>query len=84
MRIRQIEVFGLFGMFDHTIPLDPNNRITIIHGPNGYGKTTILRLVDSLFNDKRVYLRNTPFDELKVELEDSSTLVVRKTIDENI
>lgn len=84
MRISQIGVFGLFGMFDHKIPLDPENRITIIHGPNGYGKTTILRLVDALFNNKRVYLRNTPFDELSIELEDSSTLVVRTVIEEDI
>ncbi len=39
MRIAQISITGLFGVFDHVIPLNLDDRITIIHAPNGYGKT---------------------------------------------
>jgi predicted ATP-binding protein involved in virulence len=49
-RIKQISVKNLFGMFDHTISLNLDERITIIHGPNGFGKTAILRLLDTLFS----------------------------------
>ena len=84
MRIKQISVLGLFGMFDHIIPLDHENRITIIHGPNGYGKTTILRLIDALFNNRRVYLRNTPFGQLHIEFRDSSTLTVQKLVEDDV
>lgn len=49
-RIKQISVKNLFGMFDHTIPLNVDERITIIHGPNGFGKTALLRLLDTLFS----------------------------------
>lgn len=84
MKISQIKVMGLFGLFDHDIPLDSENRITIIHGPNGYGKTTVLRLVDALFNNKRAYLRNTPFDELSVIFEDSSKLTLSKVVKDDI
>jgi predicted ATP-binding protein involved in virulence len=38
MRIQQISVNGLFGIFDHVIPLNMDERITIIHGPNGFEK----------------------------------------------
>ena len=49
-RIKQISVKNLFGMFDHTISLNLDERITIIHGLNGFGKTAILRLLDTLFS----------------------------------
>lgn len=80
MRIKDISVFGLFGMFDHRIPLDPINRITIIHGPNGYGKTTILRLVDAVFSQKRSLLKNIPFDKLHISLQNDSVLSIVKGI----
>jgi len=43
-RLTKIEVVNLFGIFKHTIPLNLTDRITIIHGPNGYGKTVLLSL----------------------------------------
>lgn len=48
-RIRRIVVEKLFGVFDHDIRLNEGG-ITLIHGPNGYGKTAILSLVDELVN----------------------------------
>ena len=42
MRLAQVTVTGLFGVFDHPIPIHLKERITIMHGPNGYGKTIIL------------------------------------------
>jgi len=42
MRLTKIQAFKLFGVFDHTIPLNSTDLITIIHGPNGYGKTAML------------------------------------------
>ena len=42
MRIENISVRGLFDRFDHDIPLDTRERIAIIYGPNGFGKTMIL------------------------------------------
>ena len=45
MRITNISVKGLFGMFDHEIPLNQESRITIVHGPNGVGKTILIHLI---------------------------------------
>lgn len=47
MRVKEISVSRLFGLFNHTIPMKMDDRVTIITSPNGYGKTTILRLVHS-------------------------------------
>ena len=50
MQIAQISITGLFGVFDYVIPLNLDDRITIIHALNGYGKTIVLKMLDSLFS----------------------------------
>jgi predicted ATP-binding protein involved in virulence len=45
MRVRSIDVKGLFGVFNHEIPINSAERVTIIHGPNGFGKTVTLRMI---------------------------------------
>lgn len=50
MRITKIYVRNLFGIFNHTIIIKLDERITIIHGKNGVGKTALLRIINSLFN----------------------------------
>jgi len=65
-RIKQISVKNLFGIFNHTIPLNMDERITIIHGPNGFGKTMMLKLLCSLFSTNNSSLRDIPFEEFKM------------------
>ncbi len=79
-RIKQISVIGLFGMFDHVIPLNVDERITIIHGLNGFGKTTILKLLKALFSQSNLMLRTVPFNELRVDFNDDTSLWVTKTL----
>jgi len=57
MRIKSIHVEKLFGNYNYDIDLDA--KIRIIHGPNGCGKTTILKIIDAVFNI------NEKMDELK-------------------
>ena len=64
MRIEKIIVNKLFGIFDHEISLNMSDRITILHGKNGVGKTTVLRLVNGFFNSKYSELRAIPFEKL--------------------
>jgi len=82
MRIQHVTVSKLFGIFDHSIPLNLNDRITIIYGPNGFGKTFTLVLVNELLNPSREsYDRFTgiPFAEISVDFDDAGTLRLRKT-----
>ena len=66
MRITKISVKGLFGMFDHEIPLNQESRITIIHGPNGVGKTALMRMVYGLLRrDYQVFVE-LPFKEFSI------------------
>ncbi|HEY9609942.1 AAA family ATPase [Allocoleopsis sp.] len=80
MRIKQIAVSGLFGIFDHVIPLNMDERITIIHGPNGFGKTAILRILNSFFNSRYSELSAISFKKIKVEFDDSTSVEIIKNI----
>lgn len=81
MQIQQISVSGLFGIFDHVIPLNKNERITIVHGPNGFGKTVMLRMLNGLFNSQYPVFRRIPFNIFRVDFDDSSSIEVVKSSD---
>lgn len=78
MRITEISVTNLFKVFNHTIPINTNQHITIIHGPNGYGKTTLLRLVDGLFNSGNLVLSTIPYSLFQVVFENGSRIYVER------
>lgn len=79
MRITKISVTNLFGIFNHEIPLNVGDRITIIHGPNGFGKTILLRMIRGLFNYRYSELHDIPFTELRLDFDDGSYLEVNKS-----
>ena len=84
MRITKIAVKGLFGMFDHEIPLNQESRITIIHGPNGVGKTVLLRMVHGLFNFEYEFLGKTPFESMSVFFENGGVINVHRISDGDV
>lgn len=79
-RIRQISVTNLFGIFNHTLPLNTDEHITIIHGPNGFGKTIMLKLLHELFSYNNQLLRTIPFDEFLVDFKDNTNFWVSKSL----
>ena len=84
MRIDNISVRGLFDRFDHDIELDPSERIAIVYGPNGFGKTMILRIVNALFNSPIRSLGRMPFREVCVDFDDGSSLDVVRDSDNHL
>ncbi|OQX06313.1 MAG: hypothetical protein BWK73_31185 [Thiothrix lacustris] len=74
LRITEIGVRGLFGMYDHTIKLNSEERITIIHGPNGVGKTVFLGLAHNLLLGQFQRLVAIPFDYFVVKFDNDSAL----------
>lgn len=77
MRVTEIAVKGLFGTFNHTIPLMHEDRVTIIHGPNGLGKTMMLKMIAALIEGRASSIERVPFDEFTVCLDDGRTIVIR-------
>ncbi len=78
MRITEINVTELFGLFNHHIPLNVEERITIIYGLNGVGKTILLKMISGLFNGRYDELRRVPFRKFEVKFDDGSRVWVDK------
>ena len=76
MNIERITVDGLFSRFNHDLILNTDEHITIMIGPNGYGKTAILRIIDTLFNKSPASLAAFPFERLTVSFDDRTTVRV--------
>jgi predicted ATPase len=82
MRITRIEVDRLFNTFNHVIPLSSSEPITIMIGPNGFGKTTILRMINTVFNQSMRGLARIPFTELRIHLDNGGALSVTRTVND--
>ena len=83
MNIERITVDGLFNRFNHDLVFNPDEHITIMIGPNGYGKTAILRIIDTLFNKLPQGLAAFPFARLKVDFDDRTALTVETQSEEH-
>src|SRR5690349_151598 len=81
MRVKHIAVKRLFGLFNHDIPLQSSERVTILHGPNGFGKTVILRMIAALVQGKLDIFEHTPFEEFSLTLDDGSSRIIRRAIE---
>lgn len=60
----------LFGRFDYEIALKPEG-VTILTGPNGFGKSTILRCIEALSEGNIFFFSQLDFKKLEI-LSDSS------------
>ena len=74
LRLQRVEVNGLFGIYDHRIDLNLEDRVTLLHGPNGVGKTSILRMIDGLLRYNLACFRRIPFARLLLAFQDGSIL----------
>lgn len=77
-KLISIHVTGLFGYLNHNIELEQERGITILHGANGTGKTTILRAIDQLSRSIPQSLMKVNFKNIKLTFQDNSSIVVRK------
>ncbi|MDR1919446.1 MAG: AAA family ATPase [Tannerellaceae bacterium] len=83
MKIESIEIHKLFDLFDYKIELNQDENLTILTGPNGYGKTSILNIIYNLFNDNGsfYYFQKLLFSEIIFHFDNQYRLEVRKNIE---
>ncbi|MDA2275157.1 AAA family ATPase [Bacillus cereus] len=70
MKLKQISVTKLFGVFKHDIKLKTERGITIVIGENGLGKTKILEMVEAFFKGDIYILKTIEFDTLTFTFDD--------------
>ena len=75
--ISRISVKKLFGRFDYDITAKPVG-ITIITGPNGFGKSTILKIVNALSKGNIAYFVKLDFSSLVVEFDSNNKTKINK------
>lgn len=78
MKLKKISVKKLFGIFDHTIPINKKSGITIVIGENGLGKTILLEMIESFFKGSYFYLNSVDFKEFILEFTDGIKWELKK------
>lgn len=81
--IERLKIAGLFSAFDYDIPVPLNGNAMIITGPNGYGKTTVLSIIDAICNLDFLYFYSIPFNSIEVFYEKYILLIESKKLDVN-
>ena len=81
MQINKLQIKKLFGLFNHSIPFKTEDRITIIHGPNGVGKTTVLKLLVAVFTKRLAPLRQTPYQSIEITFTNKAKLLVERKVE---
>jgi hypothetical protein len=80
IQLNHFEVKGLFGLFNHRISLRTKERITILHAPNGFGKTAILKMIAGLFGGSLLVFRQYEFEFARFHFTDGTSITVQQSI----
>lgn len=78
MRLKSFTIKKLFNLYNYYIPFEGNAHITLLTSPNGYGKTTILSIINNLAKGFLLYFYNLPFDEIIATFENDNVIIVEK------
>ncbi|MBW1649438.1 MAG: AAA family ATPase [Deltaproteobacteria bacterium] len=75
--LKKIKIKGLFNKFDYDIELKKEG-LTILTGPNGYGKTTILKIIYALAVKNIFFFFQLPFNKIELIQEKEQITIVKK------
>lgn len=78
--LKKIKIEGLFNKFNYEIALK-EERITILTGPNGYGKTTILKIIHAFSSKNLAFFFQLPFSEIVLTQDEKEITLHRKEED---
>lgn len=64
--LTNLKITKLFGLYDYHLQFSKSeqDKIRFVTAPNGYGKSTILRFIDGIFNHHLEAFFKIPFHEL--------------------
>ena len=80
IKIERFEVDGLFDRFNYSIELSNINQgLAIIAAPNGYGKTTILKMIDSFSKGDFFIFFKEDYREVRFFLSGEKVIQIKKS-----
>lgn len=85
MKIIEFKIDKLFGIHNYDLKFSLNEHVSILHAPNGNGKTTILKLIKSIVDYDFIFIDQTPFEFLQLHLDNGDIIkIFKKNIFSNI
>ena len=75
--IKSITIEELFGSYNHHIEFKQQEDITILLGQNGIGKTSILKILDMLFNHQLSLLTQILFKKTTIVFDNDLELIIK-------
>ncbi len=81
--LKGISIGGLFGRFNYSVPLH-DGAVTVLTGPNGFGKSTLFSLVSAVANRNRKVLLAMPAKEFSLTFDNGEKFVFEKDGDDFI
>lgn len=78
MNIKSIKIENLFEIFNYTIEYPPEEKVLIITGPNGFGKTQVLNILFNLFNRKFLFFKKLVYDKITIQLDYDISIEIQK------
>ena len=81
--LTSIKIEKLFDIFDYNIELKEEG-ITILTGPNGYGKTTVLKILDALASQNGFFFIRLLFKKIVLEFSDRDAITLEKDDDNDV
>lgn len=81
--IKQIKFKDLYGIYSYDIKIN-NKHVYILTGPNGYGKTTILRCINHLYAGDFWFFYYLFFDSIEFFFDDGVRITIKKNREINM
>jgi len=81
MKINSIKIKHLFEILNYDISFKTDEKVLIITGPNGFGKTMILNIIFNLFNRKFLFFQKLVFEEITLCLDENIKISISKIIE---
>ena len=75
MMLKGFSIYGLFGEYDYDVSLS-GGYVTFIHSLNGYGKSTIMRLISDILKGNVDTVKEINFQRMDLRFSDGSSLIV--------
>lgn len=76
--INRIVIEKLYDIYDYDITFDRGD-LTLLTGPNGYGKTTILNIIKNALDVNLWFFYNLLFESIRIVWGDDTVLILKKT-----